>query len=371
MRLLIVSDYYSTWDIGGASRVLNTQVEGLLKNERIERIELISGYPGDDAKEKVDITWYRKKYKSVGYLPFLFFKMLSLRFKQCPDIVHVHQPLSGFFAALVFMGIPKVYHFHSFWFDEKDSHSDGSLRLKVVNSFKRFIENFTLKQFKSFVVLSQFSKNKLKGVIGNKDIHIIPGCLDLDQWSAKPSQNSSEEFSFISVRRLDPRMGLDVLLNAFATICIDNNCKLTIVGTGRDEQKLHDLRKELSLQENVIFTGRISDNELKEEISKASCMVIPTKSIEGFGMTVIEAFAMGLPVLATKSGALVEFCEYDEVFHAVEKSEVTLLDEGLRYALNSFKDRESMRKKCRKVASVFDIHNICGKYIDIYKELKC
>jgi len=121
----------------------------------------------------------------------------------------------------------------------------------------------------------------------------------------------------------------------------------------------------------VTFKGRLSDSELKEELASHHCMVIPTKSIEGFGMTVIEAFATGLPVLATKSGALVEFCKFSDIFYAVDKADPKMIKEGLQWAVSNFSNREQMREKCRKGASFFDMSEISRQYIDIYKEQKC
>lgn len=371
MKLLLISDYYSTWDIGGASRVLASQIEGLKINDEITQIELLSGYPGDDSKEVIDFKWYRSRYKSVMYLPALFFKMLWIRLVNCPDIVHIHQPLIGFFARLAFIGVPSVYHFHSFWYDEKVSHSDGSRSNKLLCRLKGYIEKSVLNSMKKFIVLSEFSKNKLQNVVKNTSIDIIPGCLDLNNWPLLPMSNNDGVFSFISVRRLDPRMGLDILLEGFAEFTKQIPCRLTIVGTGREEKKLHLLSSQLGLEKSVAFKGRLTDAELKEELSRHHCMVIPTKSIEGFGMTVIEAFATGLPILATKSGALVEFCKYAEVFYAVEEAEPKMIEDGLKWAVQNFSDRAVLRKKCRNVASFFDMHEISRQYMGIYKELKC
>ena len=71
MRILFFSDYYSTWDIGGATRVLQEQLRGLDKDPEID-VELISGYPGDEEKEASQHSWLRVPYKCRFFLFKLF-----------------------------------------------------------------------------------------------------------------------------------------------------------------------------------------------------------------------------------------------------------------------------------------------------------
>ncbi len=59
--------------------------------------------------------------------------------------------------------------------------------------------------------------------------------------------------------------------------------------------------KELDLEAEVDFLGRISREEMQKEMQKANCFVLPTR-YEAFGVVLIEAMASGLPVIATRSG---------------------------------------------------------------------
>ena len=57
--------------------------------------------------------------------------------------------------------IPRLYHFHSFWKEEKDMHAGGQTLKRLLNEFKGGLENWVLSKMKHFIVLSEFSKNKL------------------------------------------------------------------------------------------------------------------------------------------------------------------------------------------------------------------
>lgn len=373
MKVLIVSDYFSTWNIGGASRVLKSQIDGLQNLAEISEIHLISGYPGDDKKESLNIPWSKATYKNILYLPALFLFMLVQRFLFKPNLIHIHQPLSGLLARIAFIGIPCVYHFHSYWYDEKVSHSDGSILNKFFCEIKNSIESLCLKSMDTFIVLSEFSKKKLTQTIGSKDIYKIPGCLDTNQWKAPASKKSlSQEntFKFICVRRLDPRMGIDRLLYAMQALK-EENIHLTIVGTGREEENLHRIQEELELKEKVTFAGRVSEEELQTLLNTHHCMTIPTVSIEGFGMIVIEAFAKGLPVIATKTGALIEFSSYKEVFMLFESTEIHDLKKGLLLAKSRFLNQNNLLKQCQETVKHFDMSKISRQYLHIYQKLIC
>lgn len=367
MKVLFLSDYFSTWDIGGASRVLAEQIRGL--NEKGHQTLLISGYPGQPNKENNSFRWIRVKYKSPLYLLRLAWHIRHQINTYKPDVVHVHQPLIGWL--FTFLGPafqPKIYHFHSYWFEEKVSHSDGSLLDKFALRIKRDVEKVTLSKMDAFIVLSDYSKRRLEESVSGKAIELIPGSIHTEDWSRQRTGNG--HYKFLSVRRFDPRMGLEVLIEAFARLVQEHDqCTLTLVGRGREEEKLKSLTFRLGVEKNINFRGNVSDKELVDALLEHDCMVIPSQELEGFGMVVIEALASGLPVLASDTGGLAGFKKYHEVVKTIEKVDIENLNIGLKWAMNHFNRSQSLEEKCKKIAREnFDTHVMVDSLTSCYRD---
>jgi len=77
--------------------------------------------------------------------------------------------------------------------------------------------------------------------------------------------------------------------------------QVRLAGRGSLRNELEDLSKQLDLQGEVEFLGRISRDRMQQEMQGANCFVLPTR-YEAFGAVLIEAMASGLPVIATRSG---------------------------------------------------------------------
>jgi glycosyltransferase involved in cell wall biosynthesis len=113
--------------------------------------------------------------------------------------------------------------------------------------------------------------------------------------------------TFLTVRRLVSRMGLDTLLEAAAILSKEGHSfKLVIAGEGPQLQPLRTQCSALSLGDRVAFLGRVSEEQLVDIFRAGDCFVLPTRSLEGFGLTILEAYACGTPVIAVPVGAIPE-----------------------------------------------------------------
>ncbi|EED32011.1 bifunctional glycosyltransferase [gamma proteobacterium NOR5-3] len=169
-----------------------------------------------------------------------------------------------------------------------------------------------VKQSTSIICVSQFTASEVKSfwpAVGSK-VHVIySGGL-----SAIPQRRvaaASLGFSYVlSVGTPEPRKNLPRLLQAYALLKAKHVIleKLVIVGAdGWGDLDLQNITDSLALSEDVLFKGRVSDAELGDLYSGASCFVFPSL-YEGFGLPAVEAMQYGLPVVASDRGALPEVC---------------------------------------------------------------
>lgn len=118
---------------------------------------------------------------------------------------------------------------------------------------------------------------------------------------------AEEDRLFLSVRRLDPRMGLAVLVEAFAKVSATcSTARLWIAGKGAQREELERLAVSLGLGNRIRFLGFVPEEELPGLYTVADAVLMPSLDLEGFGLVTAEALSCGTPVLASDAGANTE-----------------------------------------------------------------
>jgi glycosyltransferase involved in cell wall biosynthesis len=123
-----------------------------------------------------------------------------------------------------------------------------------------------------------------------------------------------------SLGRLVGWKGIRVLLEALAGLPARFRC--IVIGTGPEEESLKRFAQELGLEERVAFLGRVPHAEIPGLLSQCDVFAQPSIGEEAFGISVIEAMACGLPVLASNNGGLPEIIVEGETGHLVEPGNV-------------------------------------------------
>jgi len=115
------------------------------------------------------------------------------------------------------------------------------------------------------------------------------------------------DFLLVTVRRLDPRMGLLTLLEAFARVAPRfPQVRLWLAGRGPQHEELAARIARLGLAERVKLLGLLPEDELPRLLVAADAALMPSLDLEGFGLATVEALACGTPVLGSKAGATPE-----------------------------------------------------------------
>ena len=119
-----------------------------------------------------------------------------------------------------------------------------------------------------------------------------------------------EGFRLVSAGNLIPSKCFDVLLRAFARLHarMGNGTALTVIGDGPEEARLRELARTLGTDSAVTFTGRLDRSAMAELYRGADAFVLASRS-ETFGVVLIEALSMGLPVITARSGGPEDFVD--------------------------------------------------------------
>jgi len=104
-----------------------------------------------------------------------------------------------------------------------------------------------------------------------------------------------------TVRRLTPRMGLETLLDAFASVVADGDDAHLYVGGRPLRDELYERAARLGIDSAVTFLGYVPEEQLASLYAGADVFVLPTLELEGFGLATLEALAAGTPVIGDAS----------------------------------------------------------------------
>jgi glycosyltransferase involved in cell wall biosynthesis len=115
----------------------------------------------------------------------------------------------------------------------------------------------------------------------------------------------------LTVRKLVPRMGLENLVRAVASVRErraggTDDVRAIICGSGPLMPVLGSLAERLGIADAVKLAGHVHDEVLVNYYQAADLFVLPTEALEGFGISTIEALAVNLPVVGTPAGATPE-----------------------------------------------------------------
>ncbi len=171
-----------------------------------------------------------------------------------------------------------------------------------------------------------------------------------------------------TVTRLDLVKGNKYFIASLPDIVkIFPNLRVFIVGEGSEREKLELYAKEFGLSENVVFTGLCKD--VRGILSTFDIFVLPSLN-EGMGICLLEAQALGVPVVATRVGGIPEVVRENVTGILVPARDSKVMAEAIINLLKNKSLRENMSEEARKwVGSRFSAEAVVEKISDLYKEL--
>ncbi len=293
-------------------------------------------------------------------------------------IIHAHMGLPAWPLAVTRRRY--LLTFHAPVWRELLGERQGTYRLPApmqdaaVSTLRR-VEGLVASRSAGTVVLSEFMRRELSelSVTAARGAELIPGAIDADRFcpADRTARAPDRAPTLFTARRLTPRTGVDDLIRALVIIRSSfPETRLQIAGVGAMHEQLRSLTRSLGLQNAVDFLGRISDEELVEHYRNADLVVMPTRELEGFGLTTAEALACGTVVVGTPVGATPELLRpldpslvtRDASPVAIAGTVVLLL--GDRDRLSSLRDRA---RAC--VVPVMTWDTVVERYLETYERV--
>lgn len=218
----------------------------------------------------------------------------------------------------------------------------------------------TAKRADEIVAISHYVKTSCAQAfnISESRITVIYNGVDCLKFTPKNRPYRADDvLKLIYVGRVFKKKGLDLLVKAVALLPSDTNISVTVVGTGPELSNLQLLSKELGIEDKISFLGLRMDipNLLKE----ADFFVHPAVWNEGFGITLIESLATGLPCIAFNRGAIPEIIEDGKNGYLLQTVSDTELAQKIMFCYNDLDNLKYSAMSDYAIKSVhkFDILN--------------
>lgn len=168
--------------------------------------------------------------------------------------------------------------------------------------------------------------------------------------------------------RLDSEKHVGTLVKAFARVRKQTKAHLLIVGSGNDLEYLRSLAKELRVGRHVTLTGRVPDEDLPG-LHRIGKVFVMTSPVELQCISMLEAMASGLPVVAVDDGALRELAHDGVNGFVVQTDDDEAMAEKVQLLLSDEKLRSQMAKESVKIAATHNLEHTLDEFEEIYNQV--
>lgn len=220
-------------------------------------------------------------------------------------------------------------------------YQEGLYDLKYASYFQKRLENMLLKSNPDHIIVdSDFIKNEFSERFPTFRDKVSTVYLGADHFEEIYNRKPIYDFPYITtIGMISKRKNIEKLCQSFDLLSKKNKeIKLVICGgLGSEGIKIKEEILRLNLTSNIIFTGYVSNSEAQNIVKNAQFLVFPSL-YEGFGLPLLEAMAMEIPVLTSNFGAMKEIS--GNAAYYVDSKNTDLLFEKMNELLNN----ESLKK---------------------------
>lgn len=230
-----------------------------------------------------------------------------------------------------------------------------------------------------FLPISLFWERKLIKLGCPEDRIIVHRMgVDMGQFLFQPRSQKNDEgiIRLISVGRLVEKKGMEFGIRAFAKLYFANkNLRYTIVGDGELFDYLKSLTEILGVSDVVDFLGWKTPNEIvglmeNSNIFLAPCVTAKNGDQEGIPMVIMEAMALGLPVISTYHTGIPELIENEQTGYLVAERDVDALVRSIEILVSNTKKQIKFSKSGRiKVEQEFNSNVLNDRLLSLYQNV--
>lgn len=240
------------------------------------------------------------------------------------------------------------------------------------NSLCKYILNTAT----TVLTCSEYLKNRLESICKTNNVKVLYNVIDFSNMNYNEEERKKlrkqydieNNFVYGYIGRISKEKGVLELIRAYKKVVKNNNnVKLMIIGdtlfNNSKNKYCMDIEKEISdIKDSIILVGSIKNELINNYMSAVDALVIPTICEEAFGIVAVEGLACERPIVATKSGGMLEILN-DKNSLLIDKSNiVSNLEEALINVLEN-KDEYTKKSKVGKSILINNDNFHCKYYL--------
>jgi glycosyltransferase involved in cell wall biosynthesis len=303
--------------------------------------------------QSVEVFLLNRKEGSKFQLLYAYWRISQIVKRINPDVIHCHDN--------------KLFPFFARW-KKKTCLTVHNINLPV--SF--------LKSFRKIFAISVSVQQDIKKRTGI-DAEIVYNGIETENYLSRINYNflpEEESFRVVFLSRLFPsQKGQHVAIEALRLLFEKYqgiNMKLFFVGTGEALEMLEDLAVQKNVDKHVIFHGQADRTWIKKNLKDYMLLIQPSL-YEGFGLTIVEGFASGLPVIASNIDGPKEIIGILQAGLLVTSGDPEDLAEKIRRVYESYVSGNILNSgflvKDKKQLEIFDIKRTVTNYLKKYESI--
>jgi phosphatidylinositol alpha-mannosyltransferase len=278
------------------------------------------------------------------------------------DVIHLHEPLVPMLCTTV-LRLSRAANVGTF--NAKDSRG--------YTLWKPFTMLFLKKWFRRLdgrIAVSKPARDFISGHFPG-DYTIIPNGVDLEHFS--PEVAPIEKFkdgklNILFVGRQEKRKGVNYLLGAYKKVRKEiGNCRLILVGPSTRWSRSYEKQVKRRGRKDIIFVGYVSQAELPRYYQTADIVCSPATGRESFGLILLEAMAMGKPIVASNIDGYASVATHGVEALMVPPKNKRMLAQALITLASDAKMRQEMGNRGKLKAANYGWNRIAQQVMEYYQ----
>lgn len=234
--------------------------------------------------------------------------------------------------------------------------------------FTKLTSKTIIRNASSVIALTSDMKRVMQGIY-DRNIEIVPNGIEKGDYVDKLSVQKTKDIEkiILFVGRLHPVKGVRYLLQAMQIIHEEMpSARLILVGDGAERRQLEDMTDNLGIRGCVNFVGKVPHERIPDYMRQADVFVLPSVS-EGFPVTVLEAIACGLSIVATRVGGLPDIIEDGTNGYLIDPKSEKQIAKALLKLLQDEHLREYMSANNKNAAEKYSWDKVAATLEEIYQ----
>ncbi len=293
------------------------------------------------------------------------------------DIIHVHQPFSLGREGLKFarkLKIPVVFTYHA-KYEDYVHYVPFLPENLLIDLVKKEAVNFANKCDLTIAPSEGIKKVIQKRGVDKNLIEVLPTGIDCESFKKGDRKMIREKYGIkndeillLNIGRVNEEKNLIMLFEAVRDIILENSkIKMMFIGEGFLKEVLLKKAKKWKIAQSTIFTGFIEYKKVKNYWQAADIYLQTSKS-ETQGITILEAMAVGLPIVAVKATGTEDFI-VDNKNGLLSKNQKQDFFEKIKFLLENPSAKKRMAIQAKKDAKKFDEIDQTKKLENLYLKL--